>query len=536
METMKALLAFFFAFVWYNVPGQVKWPSDLVLTPEKSDFTKTSTYADVMQFIAHISTQSDFIHVLSMGKSPEGKEIPVAVLSNPKVTSPEEARRSGKPVVYIQGNIHAGEVEGKEVIMMLMRDVLLGDKTFLLDHQIILFTPIYNTDSNDKMEKGIRPSQEDSPPEVGLRENSQGLDLNRDGIKLAAHETLALFGNIINRWDPQVFVDIHTTNGTWHAYSLTWAPSYHYAGEYSPHGYTVNMLRSITQKIKEKYNLLLAPYGDYDLKEGWPVKNYYAYNHRPRYLVNQFSLRNRIAILSEAFAHERFYQRIHSTYTFVYEILEYINAHAEEILSVNRQAEEATIRNVVEQAGRAKKGVRFKMIAAEKLNNFITYDHILSEDPDGTSRWVRIGKISSYDSVNYHGAFEPIKESIVPRGYVFPAKLNHIAEHLTKLGITVKQLEKAQTFSGEIFMVENLEKSTHNFQGHFLATATGKFIPAKRSFKKGDYIVDLAQRLANLAFYVLEPESDDGLLTWNFFDNYFKENKSVEYPVFKYFR
>ncbi len=119
-----------------------------------------------------------------MATSKEGKKIPLVVLANPKVASPAEAKASGKPVLYIQGNIHSGEVEGKEIVQQLMRDILLGDKKHLLDNQIILFAPIYNTDSNDKMKQGRRPSQEDSPVEVGIRANSQGLDLNRDGIKM----------------------------------------------------------------------------------------------------------------------------------------------------------------------------------------------------------------------------------------------------------------------------------------------------------------------------------------------------------------
>ena len=254
------------------------------------------------------------------------------MLSRPAVNTAAAAKASEKLVIYIQVNIHAGEVEGKEATLMLMREILLGDKGNLLDNQIILFAPIYNTDSNDKMEAGRRPSQEDSPLEVGLRQNSAGLDLNRDGTKMEALETRALFSNVITQWDPQVFVDLHTTNGTWHAYSLTWAPAYHTAGDSSTYNYTVEMLRSITATAKARYGLEFGPYGEYSLEEGWPLKNFYTYNHHPRYLVNNFGLRNRMAILSEAFSHERFYQRINSTYHFVNEILNYTNTHSDEIL------------------------------------------------------------------------------------------------------------------------------------------------------------------------------------------------------------
>jgi hypothetical protein len=521
--------------------AQSTWPESLILTPERSNFIKTSSHADVISFVDAISKLSPNIHVISMGKSPEGKDIPVAVLASPLVRTPEEAKASGKPVIYIQGNIHAGEVEGKEAVMMLMREILLGNKKNLLDNQIVLFAPIYNTDSNDKMEKGRRPSQEDSPLEVGIRENSQGLDLNRDGIKMEARETQGLFTSIILPWDPQVFVDLHTTNGTWHAWSLTWAPSYHYAGEAVTSDYTNDvMLKQITKTARERYGLSMGPYGDYEVSEGWPVKKFYTYNHHPRYLVNQFSLRNRMAILSEAFSHERFYQRVHSTYTFASGILDYTNTHTKEIVTINRKAEEAAISNVKENAGKVKKGVRFRMDSATTLNRFPTYDYVGMKKADGTTEWLRTGNIVHYDGVTYYAKFTPQVEATLPRGYVIPAEFAVIAEHLKKHGVQVQQLPASRTFKGDVFTVTALQRAQRKFEGHFLATATGTFAPATKKFRKGDYVVDLAQPLANLIFYMMEPQSDDGLVTWNFFDSYFDKqdlkNKPAAYPVFKYYQ
>ena len=126
---MKKLLLFALlgSIAQINAQSPASFPVSLQLTPEKSNFEKTSSYADVMQFLQNIKTMSPYIHLGSIGKSTLGKDIPYAVLANPAVTTPEEARKSGKPVVYIQGNIHGGEVEGKEVSMMLMRDILLGN-------------------------------------------------------------------------------------------------------------------------------------------------------------------------------------------------------------------------------------------------------------------------------------------------------------------------------------------------------------------------------------------------------------------------
>ena len=540
---MKSFLSVTFFLFLLSLSAQEKttFPASLLLVPEKSNFEKTSTYADVMSFLNAIKQLSPYISLHTIGKSTSGMDIPMAVLANPMIANADQAKASGKPVIYIQANIHAGEVEGKEVAMMLMRDILLGDKMDLLQNQIIIFVPIYNVDGNDKMAKGLRVSQENSPLETGTRENGQGLDLNRDGIKMEAPETMGMILNILNLWDPQVTVDLHTTNGTWHGYSLTWAPGYLSSGESGPYNYLNEvMLPLITKNAKEKYDLNLGPFGDFSLREGWPLKNFYTYNHHPRYIINQIGLRNRMSILSESFAHERFYQRINSTYHFVYEILNHCNNHASEILKINKEAELAAIEKVRNQAGMLKKGVRFKMVPTDKpLNHFRTYDYEKYLKEDGSISWLKSGKITYYDNITYYAAFKDTVSALLPRGYIIPAGLDTIVEMLRRHGVKVTTLEKNQRFSGESFFIEKWNKSPRKFEGHNMVSVEGKFNAKEMIAQNGDYMVDLAQPLANLIFYMLEPQSDDGLLSWNFFDQILKSANvpfsPVDYPVFKYF-
>jgi hypothetical protein len=246
-----------------------------------------------------------------------------------------------------------------------------------------------------------------------------------------------------------------------------------------------------------------------------------------------------MAILSEAFSHERFYQRINSTYYFALEILIYANTHAKEIQSVNKQGEEAAIKNVIENSGKVKKGVRFKMISTETLNDFKTYDYIASKKSEDTLEWIRTGKIVSLNNIQYHADFQATTESTLPRGYIIPSEFSSLVDLLIKHGIKVDRLSRAQNFSGELFVIEKLERAEKKFEGHNMATVRGNFIKAQKKFKKGDYVIDLAQPLANLIFYLLESQSDDGLVTWNFFDSYLEKqgvnNKRVQYPVFKYY-
>ncbi|MBU6220391.1 MAG: M14 family metallopeptidase [Bacteroidetes bacterium] len=540
---MKSIFSVVFFLFVFALSAQIKttFPVSLLLVPEKTNFEKTSTYADVMSFLNAIKQLSPYISLHTIGKSTQGMDIPMAVLANPMISNADQAKASGKPVIYIQANIHAGEVEGKEVAMMLMRDILLGDKMDLLQNQIIIFVPIYNVDGNDKMEKGLRASQENSPLETGTRENGQGLDLNRDGVKMEAPETKGMITNVLNLWDPQLTVDLHTTNGTWHGYSLTWAPGYLSSGESGPYNYLNEvMLPLITKNAKEKYDLNMGPFGDFSTREGWPLKNFYTYNHHPRYIINQIGLRNRMSILSESFAHERFYQRIHSTYHFVYEILNHCNNHSEEIVKINKQAEWSAIEKVKNQAGTLKKGVRFKMVPTEKpLQHFRTYDYEKFLKEDGTTTLLRTGKIVYYDNITYFAAFKDTVSALLPRGYIIPAGLDTIVEILRKQGVKVTTLEKNQRFSGESFFIEKWNKSPRKFEGHYMVSVEGTFNAREMLAKKGNFIVDMAQPLANLIFYMLEPQSDDGLLSWNFFDLILRGSNvpfsPVDYPVFKYF-
>ena len=536
---MKKLLLFTLLSI-LSTSVYAQWPAELITTPEKTNYQETSTYTDVMNFIKALQPKTDLMYLEYMGKSLEGKDIPVVVMADPKVNSPEEAEQSGKPVMYIQGNIHSGEVEGKEILQILMREILLGDKKHLLKNQIIIFAPIYNTDSNDKMDVQVRRSQEGSPQKTGIRANSQGWDLNRDGMKMEALETNAMIQNVILKWDPEIFVDLHTTNGTWHGYSLTWAPSYHSAGEKAPYELTWNeMLPEVTQKVKEEYGVYLGPYGGYSLRQGWPPKALYTYNHHPRYLVNQMGLRNKIGILSEAFAHERLYQRMNSTKAFVTEILEYTNENGKRIAQINENATKSAIQNILDNAGKKKKGVRFQMVPLEDTFTLRTYNYIPYVTTEGDTSYIRSGEIIEVPDVQNYSKFEATVESTIPRGYIIPKEMKAIADHLKKQGVIVSEIENQKEYEGEVFEISKFEKSQRQFEGHNMARVEGEFKESTKMANEGDFLVDMAQPLTNLIFYMLEPQSDDGLVTWNFFDEYFEKNgvneKKVIYPVFKYF-
>ncbi len=535
---MKFFSSVLLILTYYSATAQIS--SDLLTTPELSHYEKTSTSAEVNTFVENIAKASPLVHTETLFTSKGGIKSPLVIMANPKISSPEEAQKSGKVIVYFQGNIHGGEVEGKEALLQLMRDMLLGKKQHLLNNQIVIFAPNYNPDGNDKMGPDNRKSQEHCPYMVGLRRSGEDYDLNRDGTKLEATETKGLMKNLILRWNPDVFVDMHTTNGTWHGNHLTYAPSYHYAGHPATTNYTVDkMLPAIQKAMLDKHHLFTSYYGNYAIKKGWPPTDFYTYNHHPRYLVNQFSLRNKIAILSETFAHDKFYHRINSAHKFASEILEYTNSHGLQIKHICKQAEVETINKIQKEGGKYKNGVRYKMIPDSRPFTLRTYEYLPYTDSSGQTQYARLPNIIEIPGVRNHMAFEGTLSATVPKGYIIPKELKDIVQLLELHGIIVTTLDKGRPYAGEAFMVEKLEVAGFTFEHHNMVTLSGNFVKQTKVYEKGDFRVDMAQPLANLIFYLLEPQSDDGLANWNFIDKYLHaagvNKKPVEYPIFKYY-
>ena len=504
----------------------------MITIAERTNYERTSSFQEVMDVIDALDGESELMHRETLLLTREGRDVPIVVLANPVVTSPEAAAASGKPVIYIQGNIHGGEVEGKEASLIVMRDILFGDKQHLLDNQILVFVPIYNADGNDAMAENSRPNQELSPVMAGIR-TAHGYDLNRDGMIMEADETQALYSNVLQRWDPDLLVDLHTTNGTWHGNALTYAPSYHTAGDASTSDYTSKViLPAIKQSAKEKFNLDFDWYGGYNYRN-WPPSELRTYHHAPRYITNHMALRNRMAILSETFSHDRFYKRVHAANAFVEEILEYTHLHGEEIQRINAEADA----RVADSSTGQEKGVQFTMVPLDEPLDLLTYSYIPYQRAGGQIDFVRSSELVIIEGVANYNAFEATKTATVPSAYVFRASLSGLAEKLEGHGIWVEVLEAEATFSGEQFVINEIGKQSYVQNGHTNSLLRGEFIETTKTFSRGDYLVSMNDRLANLIFYLLEPESDDGLAYWNLFDEYLEgqlqRSNTADYPVFK---
>ena len=287
---------------------------------ESSNYRATSRYDDVIAFVSAIQRADPDIRVETFATTNEGRALPLVIAGPPGVVDPRSAHAAGLPIVFIMANIHAGEVEGKEAAQMLLRDLISSSRK-LRSEMTILIAPIYNADGNEKISTEHRQTQNGPPEGVGVRENAQGLDLNRDYMKLESPEARGLIANVLSRWDPLLTVDLHTTNGSYHGYALTYSPMLNPNASSDLIDFErETLLPHIREQMRTQHHHETYYYGNF-LNQLTPDKGWYTFDSRPRFGNNYAGLRNRFTILSEAYSYIDFRARVDVTYHFLHEIL-----------------------------------------------------------------------------------------------------------------------------------------------------------------------------------------------------------------------
>jgi hypothetical protein len=520
---------------------------DLRTRAEISNYEETSTYDDVMR-VAKALAASPLVHYESYGRTEEGREMPLLVLSEPAVSTPEAARKLARPIVYIQGNIHAGEVEGKEAALILARRLTQGDLRPLLKQLVVLIAPIYNADGNEKFSLQNRTAQYGPVAGVGTRENAKGLDLNRDHMKLDSAEARNFVG-LLNRWDPHVGIDLHTTNGSYHGYHLTYSPSLNPNAD--PRMLAMareRILPAIADGVLKKHNFRTYYYGNFGSESGKPGPSrvdpanpgdttWRTFDHRPRFNNNYVGLRNRLAILSEAYSYVSFRDRVRVTEVFVEEALHTVVANARQITTLTAQLDADTKAYATPTAKRTSLGVDFRIAALPAPVEILVADVEKKVNPRSNREMLAmVDKVTPVRMKDF-GIFETTRTVTMPQGWLMPrphVDSNAYAvaiERLRAHGVQVQRVAADAELMVERFVIDSYTRSPKPFQNRHEARLTGKHVAAKLSAQEGALFIPANQPLARLAFYLLEPESDDGFVTWNLIEAGL--SPGATYPIYR---
>lgn len=332
----------------------------------------------------------------------------------------------------------------------------------------------------------------------------------------------------LNKWDPDVFIDLHTTNGTIHGYQLTYSPPLNPNTEEGVLRFTRDeLLPKVRGILDRRYGLKTFDYGNLWRGSGGPAWHTYAPN--PRYATNYVGLRNRISILSEAMSYLSFEDRVAATYRFVNAILDEVAGRAPEIVELTRRADQRVINWGRDPQTAPPMGVRFERAQRGR-------EGILLEKSDTPGRRTRGSAPTPpehfvTEEMPVFDRFKPTRNARFPAAYVIGADLTRAVELLQLHGIEVRRLSADWQGETEVFIVERIERASRLYQGHTRLRLASRFELRQSKLSSGDYVVSTAQPLGILIFQLLEPESADGVATWNFLDPNLQRGR--HYPILK---
>jgi hypothetical protein len=370
--------------------------------------------------------------------------------------------------------------------------------------------PIYNTDGNERWGPGQRnrPGQ-NGPEPVGQNPNGQGLNLNRDYVKMEAPETRASTA-LIEQWDPDLFVDLHTTNGSYHGYVLTFAPGLNPNVNPATALVRDRLLPVVRKRMLERHQEKTFSYGNFrnqdpdSLSQGWET-----YDARPRFGTNWMGLRGRLSVLSEGYSNAGFAVRVHATYDFIREILEFAAEQRELIKAAVAAADRERPDSVIVRS----------VLAPPILQEVIAeLTHDLGEGAGGYARRQRTGVYRTI-RMPVFDRFTAARKERVPSAYLIPPRLGDLVSLLRRQGILVDAITQPQKIGVEAFTVESLSVDSL-FEGHRPVRLQGRWSSqaVDTTVSAGWYAVKTNQPLGTLAAYLLEPASEDGIVTWNLLD------------------
>lgn len=512
------------------MPLPVRTPNTLPLTAaEQSDYARTSLHADVMAFIDQLRTQCEQrgdqrLRVSHFGHTPQGRELPLLVLSEQGYFTPQAAHASGLPVVLLMCGIHAGEVEGKEAGLMWVRDLLAGQVQGagnVLAQLTLVVVPLFNADGNDAISASNRPldlahftGQCGPDSGVGTRNTAAGINLNRDYMRQQALEMRLLQARVAQPWNAHLTIDCHATNGSIHRYALSYdIPHLAQSGRIEPINYMrQHLLPAVQAAVKSSEGLDTFWYGNFLRDEGGQGMGWITYTHHPRFGGNYRGLTNRLDLLLETYSYQSFEDRVLATYAFVRESLLYVAAHGAPIVAMladcQMPPQEVAIR------------YRLEAFAGAQVSILTRSPYTLSGAPITVA-------------VPHIGRFVAQGLVLRPWAYAVPG---HVGDHLERHGLVVQRHPSAMRSPPRMQVQIATVGETVRTAGRDILEANASsytqavYAASLRVLPDGWCIVCTEQQRGAIAVYLCEAESDDGLVACGLID---APEVGAEFPAWR---
>jgi hypothetical protein len=476
---------------------------------ELSGKIETTTYTAAISYYENLAKTYPEAKLLTYGNTDFGKPLHVLVLSRDKVFDPSAIRKSDKRILLINNGIHPGEPEGIDASMMLARDLLKANK--LPKDVVICIIPIYNIDGSFNR-TGTSRANQNGPVAYGFRGNSKNLDLNRDFIKTDSKNS-AVFQLIFNTWQPEIFVDTHTSNGADYQYVMTLIPTQKDKLNPVLSGYLTETLVPDLYKGMEKAGYPMIPYVN-SIGET-PETGITGFIDPPRYSTGYTTLHNTIGFMPETHMLKSYDLRVDATYKLLQAYIEIVERDAKVIGENKRKADEFV-------ATQKEFPLEWKLDKTE-VNDLTFKGFEDGQKPSTVSGADRLyyDRTKPYTkTIKEWNKFEPATSVQKPIAYIIPKAWDRVITLLKLNNVKIQEIKADQKIAVESYYISDFKTGARPYEGHYLHSAVKlNIVRQNLQYYAGDFVVYVNQASNRYIVETLEPQATDSFFNWNFFDS-----------------
>jgi hypothetical protein len=494
------------------------------------DKNETLIYDEVIAAYTFLDKKYPEAKLMECGKTDIGRPLHVFIISKNKDFNPASIKKSNKAVWMIMNGIHPGEPEGIDASIFLS-EKWLKEKAAFLDSVVVCIIPIYNVDGALNRNRFSRANQ-NGPVEYGFRGNARNLDLNRDFIKCDS-ENAKSFQKLFHIWQPDVFLDNHTSNGADYQHTFTLISTQHNklggaAGKFLHE----KMEPELYQLMKEKkWDMIPYVNSIYHV----PDSGLMGFLETPRYSTGYAALFGTIGFVSETHMLKPFKDRYQATVDFMEVLANYIAKHATQIIE-NKKA------TIEEFKAKDTYPLLWKLDTIQYQSvDYKGYEasYIQSEISDAKRLYYDRKKPFAMP-IPFYNYYYSKKDVVTPNYYIVPQAWHEVIEALKSNKVEMKRFEKDTIIHAEVYYVEYYKTVSNCYEGHYRHFDTRLSIEQQNvKLFKGDYLIPVKQNAKRYIVETLEPESEDSFFSWNFFDgilmqkewfsDYIFEEKALEF-------
>lgn len=492
----------------------------------KYENNETVTWQEAIQMYQWLDEHYQDARLLQVGWTDAGRPLHLFVIDRGHDFSPEKIRESGKNILFINNGIHPGEPCGVDASLKLASELLSGKDScaHYLDQTAVVIVPIFNV--GGALNRGpYHRANQNGPLEHGFRGNARNLDLNRDFIKLDSKNTRSLV-SVLKRWDPDIFVDTHTSDGADYPYTITLINSHIQRHETAEARFLDSTLLPFLFKGMEDSPYLMSPYVNSFGRS--PDQGITGFMDYPRYTSGYVSLYNTLAFTSETHMFKPFKDRVLSTWYLLREMLRFCGLYGEELAEVKQEAwkekldrDEFTLQWALDTSRHDQ--INFMGYTVKERKSNVTGQQTYYFDRNDP--WEK--------EIPYYRYFKPVVTTSVPDYYILPSAWREVVERLQLNDVEMQQLPRDSIIEVEMYYIEDYKTVNQPYNGHYRhSDVRTRKVTGKVQLLAGDWIIPTRQRAIEYLVQTLEPDGYDSFFSWNFFDEILFRNEYFSPYIF----